>query len=46
MCDLWKGLNMRLIRFYSTAEVEVLAFMPFSVENLVEMSGMEREHQT
>ena len=31
---------------YGTAEVEVLAFTPFGVENLLEMIAMKRDRQT
>jgi hypothetical protein len=35
-----------IIWVYGTAEVEVLAFTPFGVENLLEMIAMERDRQT
>ena len=34
-----------IIWVYGTAEVEVLAFTPFGVENLLEMIAMERDRQ-
>lgn len=34
-----------IIWVYGTADVEVLAFTPFGVENLVEMIAMERNRQ-
>ena len=34
-----------LIWVYGTADVEVLAFTPFGVENIVEMIAMERDRQ-
>lgn len=33
-----------IIWVYGTTEVEVLAFTPFGVENLLEMIAMERDH--
>ena len=35
-----------VIWVYGTAEVEVLAFTPFGVENLLEMIAMKRDRQT
>jgi hypothetical protein len=35
-----------IIWIYGTADVEVLAFTPFGVENLLEMIAMERDRQT
>ncbi len=35
-----------IIWVYGIAEVEVLAFTPFGVENLLEMIAMERDHHT
>lgn len=35
-----------MIWVYGTTEVEVLAFTPFGVENLLEMIAMERDRQT
>jgi hypothetical protein len=35
-----------VIWVYAPAEVEVLAFTPFGVENLLEMIAMERGRQT
>ena len=34
-----------IIWVYSTTEVEVLAFTPFGVENLLEMIAMQRDRQ-
>ncbi len=34
-----------IIWVYGTSEVEVLAFTPFGVENLLEMIGMEHDRQ-
>lgn len=34
-----------IIWVYGTADVEVLAFTPFGVENLLEMIAMERDRQ-
>ena len=34
-----------IIRVYGTTEVEVLAFTPFGVENLLEIIAMERRRQ-
>lgn len=34
-----------IIWVYGTAEVEVLAFTPFGVENLLEIIAMERDRQ-
>jgi hypothetical protein len=34
-----------VIWVYGSAEVEVLAFTPFGVENLVELLAMERDRQ-
>ncbi len=34
-----------IIWVYGTTDVEVLAFTPFGVENLLEMIAMERNHQ-
>ena len=34
-----------MIWVYGTTEVEVLAFTPFGVENLLEMIAMERDRQ-
>lgn len=35
-----------VIWVYGTAEIEVLAFTPFGVENLREMIAIERDRQT
>lgn len=35
-----------VIWVYSTTEVEVLAFTPFGIENLMEMIAMERDSQS
>ena len=35
-----------VIWVYGTAEVEVLAFTPFGVENLLEMIAMKRDRKT
>ncbi|MBU2326733.1 MAG: hypothetical protein KJ755_05145 [Alphaproteobacteria bacterium] len=35
-----------IIWVYGTADVEVLAFTPFGVENLLEMIAIERDRQT
>jgi len=35
-----------VIWVYGTAEIEVLAFTPFGVQNLREMIAMERDRQT
>lgn len=35
-----------VIWVYGTEDVEVLAFTPFGVENLLEMIDMERDRQT
>lgn len=35
-----------VIWIYGTAELEVLAFTPFGVENLLEMIEMDRDRQT
>ena len=45
--DLAVGMEPEdgMIRVYSTAEVEVLAFTPFAVENLLEIIAMERGRQ-
>ncbi len=34
-----------IIWVYATAEVEILAFSPFGVENLIEMIAMEKDRQ-
>lgn len=34
-----------VIWVYGTAEIEILAFTPFGIENLVEMIAMERGRQ-
>ena len=46
--DLVIGLEPEdgMIWVYGTAEVGVLAFTPFGVENLLEMIAMERDRQT
>jgi hypothetical protein len=45
--DLAIGMEPKdgIIWVYGTAEIEVLAFTPFGVENLLEMIAMERGHQ-
>ena len=45
--DLAVGLEPKdgIIWVYGTAEVEVLAFTPFGVENLIEIIAMERDRQ-
>lgn len=35
-----------MIWVYGTEDVEVLAFTPFGVENLIEMMAMENSRQT
>jgi len=45
--DLARGMEPEdgVIWVYGTADVEVLAFTPFGVENLIEMIAIERNRQ-